>query len=318
MNSEKYIELNWDASFEPAFGKPITIPKNTILWRAYNSAYPSVSERPSWYSSEKIACDYMSDETTQKVGSFIITHPLSVIDFYSMKSILMRLMQIDEHNDDIDALAPIVMSLGLCSLRHQIELLKQRRISTEHLEAKYIINEIIEQQGVRCYDPILDGHSMVILKELFEFHFDGIIYPTMKNSDIIPELIIFNPIRSQIVENPDYPNPVFMDNIILSDTITKTFEDLLNDKHAFHIWYKSSPNRQNRVSREHSLDTYDTLVRTNIEYKTRERNIREIASKWASKNRIGRELRVTMEVTPWPKPLSSFFDFPHITIPHIG
>lgn len=227
-------ELAWESTFEPLYGAPIVIPENTIIWRGYDKNFPSISDRYAYYSSYKIAREY-SEKNERKLGCFITTRPLKILDIRFMKTLLSRLIQTNDPIKNIEPFASMMLSFGLCSLGHQIKLLKIRfndvlktnnnysKIIMEgidKLNQYYNLNDIIEKAGFRIAETTNDGYTMTFLQELFKGIIDGFISPrlrspfhTEKKGEMSPELILFDPYNSNIKELNIYPKSVKLINI---------------------------------------------------------------------------------------------------------
>lgn len=210
------FELKWEDSFDPIYGKALIIPVDTILWRGYDQAYPSVSDRYAFYGSKQTATGY-ANLTGRKLGCFITTQYLRVIDYRFLRVLLSRLINTNASNAHVNTFAPLMISFGLSSLRHQITLLKQRyndllatspptsdsihmQNAIKEVESVYDPSAIIEQSGFRIAETINDGYSMTFLQELFRDTIDGIISPRLyspfhieKSKYNSPEIILFNP-----------------------------------------------------------------------------------------------------------------------------
>lgn len=238
----EYIELDWEEQYEPLYGSPIIIPVNTMLWRGYDENYPMIGDRFAYYSGMNIVMGY-AEQPNRKLGCFVTTMPLKILDIRFMSNILERIIQTNKSDKNINAFESSIISFGLCSLGHQITLIKQRyqeylknkteetknlreRISTM-LEI-YKPQQKIEQKGIRVAETINDGLTMTFLQELFNGLFDGFISPrletafhTEKEGQLSPELILFNPKMSKIINITHYP----------LKTVIKRISELLKDKH---------------------------------------------------------------------------------------
>lgn len=238
----QYIELDWEQQFEPLYGSPIIIPINTMLWRGYDIRYPPIGERFAYYSGREIVMEYAKKEY-RELGCFITQQPLKLLDIRFMSNILERIIQTNQSDKNINDFASSMISFGLCSLGHQIILLRHRY--QESLKEKsnesnqiqegiskmielYKPNNIIEQKGIRVAETTNDGTTMAFLQELFKGLFDGFISPRLKTifhiekgGQLNPELILFNPKLSNIIQITRYP----------SNVILKSISELLKDKH---------------------------------------------------------------------------------------
>lgn len=230
---EEYFEINWEPNFNPLYGVPIVIPKNTLLWRSYDTNYPAIGSRFAYYSSIKIAEGYLNKTRgDRELGCFMTTKPLRVLDVRFLKNLLTRLIHT---NSEVHAslFAPLVLSFGLCSLGHQIRLAKLRyeagilEDNIKQLEKYYKPNALIEQPGFRIAETTNDVYTMGFLQELFEDSYDGFISPRMyspfhiekADARISPELILFNPEKSKLKRISDKPMTTSI--ITISELIRK-------------------------------------------------------------------------------------------------
>jgi hypothetical protein len=242
MNSRVYIELEWEKYFEPLYGMPIVLPPNTLLWRGYDTRYNSIPDRYGYFSSAAIAHEYGS-LPNRDVGCFATTRPLKILDIRFMKSLLMRIIQTNKNDKFISDFAHTIISFGLCSLGHQILLVKQlfqdllKRDTAESRFVKRVINKmysewakdaLVELEGIRIAETTNDGRTMAFLQELFRGHFDGFVSPRLKTPFHVekggilnPELILFNQKHSDIVMLPAYPSSI----------INMGFSNFMEDKH---------------------------------------------------------------------------------------
>ncbi len=237
-----YIELDWEEQFEPLYGSPIIIPENTLLWRGYDIRYPAIGERFAYYSGREIVTEYAKKEH-RELGCFVTRKSLKILDIRFLSNILERIIQTNQSDKNINDFASSIISFGLCSLGHQIILLKQRyrdilKKNTENANIMkesiskmieyYKPNNIIEQKGIRVAETTNDGTTMAFLQELFKGLFDGFISPRLetvfhveKGGQLNPELILFNPKMSNLFQISRYP----------SNVILKSIDKLLKDKH---------------------------------------------------------------------------------------
>jgi hypothetical protein len=238
----QYIELDWEAHFEPLFGSPIVLQPNTLLWRGYDTQYPAIPERYAYYSSYEIANEY-AKLANRELGCFATTRPLKLLDIRFMKTILSRIIQSNIHDDHTNDFGSTILSFGLCSFGHQIALVKERykeelkkntqeakvvKAGLEKMMSLYTPNTIVEQEGIRIAETINDGTTLAFLQELFKHLFDGFISPrlvtpfhTYNNGQLAPELILFNPSMCDLNQIYRYPSTI----------ITKSIAHYLKDRH---------------------------------------------------------------------------------------
>jgi len=237
-----YIELDWEEQFEPLYGSPIIIPVNTMLWRGYDIRYPSIGIRFAYYSGREIVTEY-SKKQYRQLGCFVTQKPLKILDIRFMINILERIIQTNRTDKNINDFASTMLSFGLCSLGHQILLLKQRyqdllkkntedakvmKASISKMIEYYKPGNLIEQKGIRIAETTNDGITMAFIQELFKGEFDGFISPRLetvfhieKGGQLNPELILFNPKMSNIIQISRYQSKV----------ILRSISELLKDKH---------------------------------------------------------------------------------------
>lgn len=306
MATKPYIELDWDAPFDPLYGSPITLPPCTVLWRGHDTAYPAISSRPSYYSSQETASTYVRQG--YKLTAFMTTRPLLLLDYRFLRNLLQRLIQTNREDKHSAELAPIMISFGLCSLAHQITLMKQRyhellekpEQSKEIREGMIAMQNmlqkdaLLEQIGVRVGETTNDGGTMAFLKELFKGTFDGFISPRMTtafhpNQVLHPELIVFDPVSANLVEHDNYPQPRKFQGAILRGQIKVPIEEFIKDSYRFYEvrhpsnvkmrWYMGGA----VTNRLHRLDEYDRLVREDKEMSKEEKRQQKAGTRWRGK-----------------------------------
>lgn len=238
----QYIDINWEVPFEPLYGSPIIIPENTMLWRGYDTNFNPIPERYLYYSSSSSAYEY-AQKQGRDLGCFVTTNPIKLMDIRFMMNILEKIIQTNQSDIYLNDFSSSIISFGLCSLGHQISLLKMRYkdvLQTQTANSKEIKRNIqkmievykplniVEQKGVRVAETTNDGFTMAFLQELFKGLFDGFVSPrlftpfhTEKAGQLNPEMIIFNPKASNLKQIKYYP----------SNIITKTFNDFISDNH---------------------------------------------------------------------------------------
>lgn len=333
MSMSYLYELDWETPFPPLYGSSIIIPENTILWRSYDKSYPAIGDRFAYYSSKQVAQGYKQNNT-RELGHFISTRPLRLLDYRFMRVLLTRLIHMNSTTDkSIQYLASIMISFGLCSLKHQIDLIKMRYISLnkntsqykhiqqsiKEMEKYYKPNTLLEQTGVRVAETTNDIYTMGFLQELFKGYFDGFISPRLyspfhfekQGSMMSPEMIIFNPKASGIKELSTYPSNVSRikqvkiveilqqskDGHIVIDNIHKNGEDMYMSLEFFMSGGGTSS------SKSHYLDTADTLLNSNdtslLEIYN---NGKKAGSKWSKK--------IDLRIIQTPSPCVQVTAFP--------
>lgn len=218
----KAYEINWTEDFIPIYGTTISILTNTILWRGCDPAHPAISDRPAYYSSREIAQGYAEKYSINAIP-FITSKRLKLLDIRYMKVLLSQLLQFNQPKtrENAEIFQATTISFGLCSLRHQIKLFKDRykaiyktnnalydaiKKGVEKLETLVNPNALYEEPGVRIAETTNDAFVMGFLKELFGKHYDGFISPNIyspfhiekSNFKLNSELILFNPSTSGI------------------------------------------------------------------------------------------------------------------------
>lgn len=289
--SPQMIELDWEDYFEPLFGSPIIIPKNVLLWRGYDTRYNAISERFSYYSSMNIALEY-AKKSSRELGGFVTTRPLKILDIRFMKQILARIIQLNKSDKYINDFASTIISFGLCSLSHQIRLIKIQfgnyintpdgkliKEGIKKLIEKCTPDTVVEQEGVRIAETTNDGTTMAFLQELFADFFDGFISPRIitpfhveKKGQLNPEIILFNPLKSAIQQINIYPSNVIIRPIsaFITDKHQLVHLDMTNNEARITMkMYMSGGNgedyedtRYNYI-KSHHLDEYENKLNSN-------------------------------------------------------
>jgi hypothetical protein len=211
-------EINWDDNFLPLYGDYISIPTNTIMWRGFDPQYPAISDRPAYYGSLDFAQSYSKKYGTN-AQPFITTRHLKLLDVRFMKVLLSQLFEYNQSSMDTDVktICSTTISFGLCSLQHQVKLVKKLyagvfkssdsrfdsfKKGVEHLESKINPNSLHEQAGYRIAETTNDAFVMGFLQELFDGHYDGYIaapFHIEKTNFILnSEVVLFDPISSGI------------------------------------------------------------------------------------------------------------------------
>jgi hypothetical protein len=237
----EYIELDWEEQYDPLYGSPIILPERTLLWRGYDTRYDAISDRYAYYSAMDTVMSY-AEQPHRELGCFVTTRPLRILDVRFMGNILERIIQTNQADPHIHDFMSVIISFGLCSLGHQIALLRQRykdalaaadpgardlKNSIRAVAATYLPTLVVEQRGVRIAETENDGITMAFLQELFGGGggiapplFDGFISPrlrtpfhTEKDGTLNPELILFNPKRAGLSQLTIYPSNVVLSHI---------------------------------------------------------------------------------------------------------
>lgn len=215
--------LDIDSTFRPLYGDQIIIPPNAIFWRGFDPKYPAVSNRPAYYGMQYVAEGY-AEQYGVTSKPFISRGYLRLLDIRFMKVLISQLFNENKSTKtDINTLASTSLAFGLCSLKHQVELLKikyknSKDFLEEKLKAVSSVLEpynIIEQPGYRLGETNNDAFVMGFLKELFSNLIDGFISPRMYSPfhtektehTFNAELIVFDPLRAgiELLTTPIHP-----------------------------------------------------------------------------------------------------------------
>jgi hypothetical protein len=223
-----YYDIAWKKSFLPVYGSHIDLPVNTLLWRGYDSLYPAISGRPAYYGERETAKEYVKTSASHVLGLFAATRPLKLLDVRFLKVLLKDLFE----NSDGNAVQKTTVAFGLCSLRHQLDLMKVlyadairegRDPGYETLRKGLLKHPTFEQPGVRVAETSNDGWVMTFLGEVFEGILDGFVSPPLFTPYQVhtqyilhSELILFNPLKSGIVQLSAVPRMI---QLSISDLI---------------------------------------------------------------------------------------------------
>jgi hypothetical protein len=207
-----------------------------------------------------------------------------------MGNILERIIQANQGDSHINDFMSVIISFGLCSLGHQIALLRQRykdtlRAATTGPEAHdlqykikavadtYVPTLVVEQKGIRIAETENDGITMAFLQELFgggQPLFDGFISPrlrtqfhTEKGGTLNPELILFNPKASGLSQLSKYPSNVVLHHI--SNLLETRYQliDLSRIRKGARIsarFYMSRGGDAGAAIRKHHLDAVEDAL----------------------------------------------------------
>lgn len=218
-------ELHWEEPFPPMYGSTIQLPPGLILWRGYELNNDPILSRPSFYGSKQTASEY-ADLSNRSLGAFYTTKELNLLDIRFVKVILQKLFEENAHKgftaNEAACIKAAIISFGLCTLAHQVRLMKDTFAGFLHLlpgvakmEKSLKTNLLVEQPGIRVGETTTDGKTMAFLKELFKYKYDGIISPRLvsvfhqeKKGMLPPELVVFDPKYSGISHLRSYPQNV--------------------------------------------------------------------------------------------------------------
>ena len=250
------------SNFLPVYGSYIKLPKNTMLWRCYDTNFATIQDRPTFYGRRETATLYDDKET--KCSIFTNSKQLKLIDIRYMKVILKEIF----HNrlntkDTIDHIKNISFALGLVSFKLQIEFLndyidiemiKNKTIKTDdeinflksynnmiyyydiynnlELNEKPNILNLFEFNDIRIGFTPIDVKVVIVVKEIFKNYCDGFIAPKMFSpfhmNHINEEILIFDPINKIIKTDIPFND---LENIPriqkLNDINMKLFKNIL-------------------------------------------------------------------------------------------
>lgn len=194
----------------------IIIPKNTIFYRGIDHPVTEVlRDAPLYVASHEIAKHY-----GKHVYEIKTNRELKLIDFRKLKN-LIRLIITSRTSCDKDCMQCIfylTIAFGLCSYAKQVELLekyldyaKDLAVDAQQIQVvKARIDQMksinldktplnpFEPEGVRVAETYIDGHVVVIIKEMFKDIYDGFISPRLfspfhEGNVTHEEIVIFNP-----------------------------------------------------------------------------------------------------------------------------
>jgi len=223
------------SDFLPVYGSYIKLPKNTMLWRCYDTNFATIQDRPTFYGRRETAKLYSKDDDEEKNCSiFTNRKQLKLIDIRYMRVILKEIF----HNrlntkDTIDHIKNTSFALGLISFKLQIEffndyidieMIKNKTNKTDEeinflkgynnmiyyfdhynkleLNEKPNILDLFEFNDIRIGFTPIDVKVVILLKEIFKNYCDGFIAPKMFSpfhmNYINEEILIFDPINKII------------------------------------------------------------------------------------------------------------------------
>jgi hypothetical protein len=255
--------LDWEDPFLIAYGSLIHLPKGCILWRGYEVQDSPVLSRPSYYGAYATAKEY-AKLSNRTLGAFETTKTLRLFDIRFMKVLLQQLFEENANEkitgEDKHCILATTISFGLCSLSHQLKLMKYAyKGSTDtmqrikDIEVHIKIPRIFEHPGIRVGETFVDGTTMGFLKELFYGIADGFISPRLKspyhsekNGTISPELILFNPEHAGIRQLSSIP----------SNLPTQSINDILRQSHVLTSIYRDQMHSAFYMSGGGKDDTY--------------------------------------------------------------
>ncbi len=200
--------------FNPLYGDCHILPSNTLIYRCFDIGFPVISKKSSFFGSQKVAEIY-GLLPNRNCAIFKTTRNLRLIDIRYMKVILSEYIKHTKIRTEIQTgiIKTIILGLGLCSFKRQIELYKERykineilikdiqlqtdkekdtlkRLNTmenalkKYNDIKYLPNKPIninpiEFEGVRIGETNNDSILLEILTEIFKDYCDGFISPIL-------------------------------------------------------------------------------------------------------------------------------------------
>ena len=281
----EYRVLDFEKQFSAIYGDTIEIPANTIFWRGYDPTYPTISSRPAYYGTEETAKSYKR-RNGHVLGMFTNTRKLELLDVRFLKALLKQLFEsIRDTNgltaQDEELIMSTTASFGLCSLGHQIRLLKyiysknlKNLQGLPELEKLYNPKAAFEAQGMRVAETVNDGYTMAFLKGLLYGVADGFISPRMetpyhieKRGFLNPEMILFNPVKCGIqLVNP--PMPIEdLPTLSINELMFKGRYHIVSlDYKTLHSSFFMSYGGGSREKYLHPLDEFDEYMDSDNKY----------------------------------------------------
>jgi hypothetical protein len=281
----EYRVLDFEKQFSAIYGGTIEIPPNTIFWRGYDPTYPTISSRPAYYGTEETAKSY-KQRNGHVLGMFTNTRKLELLDVRFLKALLRQLFEsIRDTNgltaQDEELIMTTTASFGLCSLGHQIRVLKyiySKKIKDlkglPELEKLYNPKAAFEAQGVRVAETVNDGYTMSFLKGLFKGVAHGFISPRMetpyhieKSGLLNPEMIIFDPAACDIqLANPSIDPKALPVTYISEFIFSGRYHIVSLDYKTLHSSFFMSYGGGSREKYLHPLDEFDEYMDNDNKY----------------------------------------------------
>lgn len=237
----------------------IIIPSDTIFYRGVPDGVPLkrsviLRKQPLYLAPKNIAKHY-----GPHILAFKTTRQLRLIDIRKLRN-LLRLI-ISSRNPKVDAEAQkaifyLTVSFGLCSYGRQVSLLHDFITKNSHsipdetlttvkkqlqymqetahdLPTKTSLNPL-EPEGVRIAETYIDGHVMVILKQMLGKVYDGLIAPKMFSPFHVgnmthEEIIIFDPDDAGIDISS---KPHTQTGTLQADILSKNYDKITISYHA--------------------------------------------------------------------------------------
>lgn len=275
-------KLDIQADFAPFYGQPFYLNSGILFYRGYDSRYEAISNRVTHFGNEETARGYAGITPYHKLGCFITTHHLRVIDYRYMQVLLRELFTIRESTTlskkDLEPMLRMTLSYGLCSFADQINLMKLLLPSSqglkdcsnfckEHIDGKDyhekpIYMNPVTPDGMRVAETNNDFMTLNALKTIFGGWIDGFVAPRMnsifhqeRGGYVSGELVLFDPLKARIkqiqVESvPRNINVVTIEEILRPCTVCQWFH--LNNTHKMKVRQRKggakSKKQQNKIS----------------------------------------------------------------------
>ena len=288
----------------------ITIPKNTILYRGFDSNYPAISDRPAYFTSNLLYANSYNTSSKHITGTFITSKEIRLYDLRYIRNILINLFTNRKSNciDVINTCYTLTLSYGLCSLNRQIELYKERNRDSINIKIlKSLENTLtniknnpildfvnpVEAGGYRYAETNNDVYSGLILKQLFttlnNHKIDGYIAPYLfspfhvekNNKALNPEILLFEPITSHIKHITRQKQLDYINNNMANIHITKLLDNFneihfeLNGFDKITNWLQKGGNNQNSKNSDSNI----IFDKGGIEYYNNIKKINKIVDK---------------------------------------
>jgi hypothetical protein len=285
MPKPEYRILDFEEQFSTIYGDTIEIPANTMFWRGYDPTYPTISSRPAYYGTEETANSYLIRKG-HRLGMFTNTRKLELLDVRFLKALLKQLFESIQDTTDLTAheqelIMSTTAAFGLCSLGHQIRLLKyifsknlKNLQGLPELEKLYNPKAAFEAQGVRVAETVNDGYTMAFLKGLFKGVAHGFISPRMetpyhieKKGFLNPEMIIFDPAASGIQLLDPSINLQNVPTLSIYELMFKGRYHIVSlDYKTLHSTFYMSYGGGSRQKYLHPLDEFDEYMDSDNKY----------------------------------------------------
>ena len=294
---EYYKILDFE-SFPPILGQSITLDKNTVIYRSYDTRY-LIDKRPTFFGEKHVAERYLTD--SRKLSAFVSKRKIKLLDIRYVSHIINQLILLRKNNNDIiEGYMTLALSFGLVSLSKQLELYSIRYREVLKNDERYnnilqyynkyinskeknIWQNPIELQGIRIGETNNDIESIIILKEIFSQYFDGIIFPTMfspyfERYYIPNEILLFQPLKCVVEVDKNIIETSKRKNVDIKDIIKKnninvfSVPFLMNNKE--HIYFRSGGYMNNTKHNTNYLFKKNNVI--NEYYNTKKNEVKHL------------------------------------------